>query len=84
MGSRIAAHHRGKLSTPLGRALGGMLKSVAQQSVAVPASSGEALGWELEGLPDEELELDVTQRFVRLAAEAARDASEDVELVERC
>ena len=58
----------GRLSSPLGSALGGMLKSVARRSVAGRASSGEALGLELEGLPDQELELDVARPVCALGS----------------
>jgi hypothetical protein len=80
LGAILTEGSAGRLSAPLGSALGGMLKSVARHSVAGRAGSGEALGLELEGLPDQELELEVARRFVRLAAEAARNASEDAEL----
>jgi hypothetical protein len=80
LGAILTEGSGGGLSAPLGSALGGMLKNVARQSLAGPASSGELFGWELEGLPDHERELAAAQRFVRLAADAARNASEDAEL----
>src|SRR6267142_3525061 len=77
LGAILTEASEGRLSTPLGSALGGMLKSVARPSLAGPASFGEALSLELEGLPDQELQHELTQRFIRLAAQAARNASED-------
>jgi len=80
LGANLTEASEGRLSVPLGSALGGMLKSVARPSVVGPASFGEALSLELEGLPDQELQHELTQRFIRLAAQAARNASEDAEL----
>jgi hypothetical protein len=66
----------GALSAPVGRALGGLLKSVARHGLngVVP---GQALGLELEGLDAHEQEFEATARFVRLAGEAARHAVEE-------
>ena len=66
----------GSLSPAVGGALGGLLKSIARQGLARPAPA-RAMGLELEGLEGEEREFEAAQRFVRLAAEAARHAAEE-------
>ena len=66
----------GALPAPVGRALGGLLKSVAAQALVGP-QPGRALGLELEGLDRHEREFETMLRFVRLAGEAARHAAEE-------
>lgn len=66
----------GSLSTVLGSALGGLLKSIARQGLA-ERGPARALGLELESLEGDEREFEAALRFVRLAAEAARHAAEE-------
>jgi hypothetical protein len=66
----------GELSAPLGSALGGLLKSVAQKGSSYP-TPGRCLGLELEGLDPNEQEFEAAVQFVRLAGEAARHAAEE-------
>ena len=74
--TEAALRARGTLSAPLGSALGGMLKSIAQQGSRY-ARPGRSLGLELQGLERHEQEFEATLQFVRLAGEAARHAAEE-------
>ena len=67
----------GSLSTVLGSALGGLLKSIARQGLSRRAAA-RALGLELEGLDRNEREFEAAMQFVRLAAEAARHLAEEL------
>jgi hypothetical protein len=73
-----------ELSAPLGRAVGGLLKSLAKQALP-PAgttlgggasSPAHMLGMELEGLGEVEADFECAKQFVRLAGEAVRNAVE--------
>jgi hypothetical protein len=85
--SHAAQQVGGKLSVPLGQAVGGLLKSLAKQAVSPPAKifdispapQTKTLGMELEGLDEVEAEFECAKQFVRLAGEAARNALESEE-----
>jgi hypothetical protein len=64
------------LSASEGRALGGLLKSIAGQGFA-RRRPGRALGLELEAYEHEELEYEAARRFVRLAGHAAQHCVEE-------
>lgn len=84
------------IKSPVGRALGGVLKGVAKKALPVVGGAlgsmvapgiGTAIGSklgslasglfevELEGLPQEQAELEIARRYVNLAAAAARNAA---------
>jgi hypothetical protein len=77
LGAALIEGSGGALSRPVGAALGGLLKSLARPNLFRRAPAREALEAELEGLSGYELEFEAARRFVRLASEAARNASED-------
>jgi hypothetical protein len=66
----------GSLPIALGRAIGGLLKSIARQGFSRRTTAG-ALGLDLEGFDRNKLELEAALRFVCLAAETARHAAEE-------
>ena len=72
--SHAAGSAGGVLTPAIGRALGGLLKSVARQS-RIDREIGQTLGLELEGLESLEREFETNLQFVRLAGEAARHAA---------
>jgi hypothetical protein len=69
------------LSSSQGKALGGILKGVAVPALAnaiAPGAGGamaSALGFELEGLSPEDQEFEAAKQFIRLGAEAVRQAA---------
>jgi hypothetical protein len=69
----------GTINRDVGSALGGAIKSVAQDVVPVmgapPAAAGEVFGIETEGLSGEDEDFEVMRRFVRFAGAAAGRAS---------
>ncbi|WP_091683116.1 hypothetical protein [Methylocapsa palsarum] len=73
--THAAARSGGALSAPLGRALGGLLKSIARQGLSREKTAA-ALGLELDGLRAADREYEAARRFVRLAGEASRHAAE--------
>jgi hypothetical protein len=73
--THAALRSGGVLSAPLGRALGGILKSIARQGLSREKTVA-ALGLELEGLRAADREYEAARRFVRLAGEASRHAAE--------
>jgi hypothetical protein len=74
--TEAAVRAGGALSAPLGSALGGLLKSVAQRGSSY-AEPSRCLGLELEGLEPHQQEFEATVQFVRLAGEVARHAAEE-------
>jgi hypothetical protein len=74
----------GELRAPLGKALGGLLKSLAKQALPPTRTAlgggaspqAHMLGMELEGLDEVEAEFQCTKQFVRLAGETVRNALE--------
>jgi hypothetical protein len=83
------------IHSPIGQALGPMLKKVAKTALPIAAgalgsfvgippaigskigsAASNLLGLELEGLSPEDQELEVAQRVVRLAADAAQQAAQ--------
>jgi len=86
--SHAAQQVGGKLSAPLGRAVGGLLKSLAKQALppagtalgGVAPQQANMLGMELEGLGEVEAQFECAKRFVRLAGETVRNAVESSHL----
>src|SRR5262245_32201928 len=69
-----------RLGMELGGALGGLLRSLARQTLPTYQAGGAGrglLGMELEEMGQGEAQTEMAERFVRLAAEAVRNAAEN-------
>lgn len=75
--------------SPAGKALGGLLKNAARQALpivgtalggpaggAVATQAGSLLGLELEGLSPEDQEFEAARKFVKFAADAAKNTAQ--------